>query len=381
MIHTRIALLAALAATSPLAPAQVLTLSAGAVPPGTPVTANIFNDTTQSLSFADGCGLQILRSTGEIVGYPFTPPQVCDGIYSVPPGTSRNILFTAPATPGSYDVVFAWLPHAAARLDVAGAPPSSRTLNLHSVAIGFPQNAHAIDFSTPSNTPWEFTSVAASAHTFGAGSRVDLFTPGGFAPVASLNLSGLTVPAGKATHISLPVGGLVPGPYRLVATYDDPGVGGFVQTRTGIRDQGSRADLHMATGNVLPIGGSIGANLVVEDLPFAPGQDPVFVVLIGILPGTTVLPDGTMLPLVADGLFDLSLSSGVGGLLQNYFGTLSNFYGPGSFFGFAGVAQGISFTNPNLPGLTGLTVHMAGLAVDAGWTTWAATQPEDIVFG
>jgi hypothetical protein len=98
----------------------------------------------------------------------------------------------------------------------------------------------------------------------------------------------------------------------------------------------------------------------------------MYALLVGHEPGVTVF-SGAVLPLVSDLLVHLSLSGGLGGLLQNHLGTVSN-VNLAPYF--EGVAEGITLDHPGLAGLVGLDVRMAALVFDLPATTIGASQPE-----
>lgn len=354
--------------------AQSLTVPGGPHAPGSLVTATYTNETGGFLGFPLGCEARTLRHSGDVVAPFALPGSLCDIFVGLSPKESTAFELTAPTKAGSYVVFFPHGPGAVARFDVTAGDPDARDIVSFPWGAKWPQSAHAIDYAPLSVTTWAFGNTGRADHEFVSGDRIDLFLPGGTTAVASLDLAGLAMGPGEVLQVTLPVAGLPSGPYDLEATWFDADTASMAVERSGIRDIGSRANLHLPDGDDLASGASIDIAMTVEGFPTPVGSDPTYAILVCLAAGSTPLADGTVAPLVQDGLADLSLS-GLGGLLQGHVGTLE---AVGSFPSYLGEAVGMSLTHPNIPGLAGLQVRVAGIAVDETFTTWAATQPETI---
>lgn len=365
------------AGLAPAARAQQITLTPAVVSPGDPVTATVANDTGTSMFFGSGCELRVLRHSGELFSPTLIPPQLCDGMAGIPSGSSAVYQLTAPSEPGGYTVLFVPGNRAAARLIVGVPDDAPQQLAIYPSRVLWPQAAHQVDFANPDLSTWEIANTGAQPHTLGSEARVDLFTPGGTSPAASISLAGIHVPAGKVTAFTLPIAGLNPGPYSLEAFHDEPALARVVRTRSGIRDLGSAVELHMTTGHDLRPGGGLEMAISLSGFPASgTGPDPLYALLIGFVPGSTTLPGGVALPLVLDGLAAASLT-GLGGLLVHNVGRVPNVYGPEAYFAFDGTVSGISLSHPGIPAVSGLELRMAVIGVDATLTTWGASQPEE----
>ena len=364
--------------------AQQLTLNPAMVNPGDFVQGSLFNDREGLIFYVRDCEVRTLRHSGEHyhVSTNYASPRTvlvaeCDQVLAVSPGETYTFFFDAPSDPGSYTVVTSDLDRAAARLDVVAATTAAQDVCFYPTGVWLPQGAHEVDFALPSNSPWEFANTGSTAHVFGAGDRIQLFTPGGTTPVASVGLGGVTVPAGRVTEVALPLGGLDPGPYVVEASFVDASAGPVV-TRSGVQPRGAGGvELHMYGGREFAPGEQVEMAIAVTG--FSPtGPDPFYFMLVGLQPGTTALPGGIELPLVfADPLVGASVHNGIGGLLVNRIGRVSNVNLTGNPF-FAGGVDGIGFTGPPFPSLSGLVLRVAVLAVDPAVTVWAASQPEEL---
>ncbi len=356
------------------AAAQSLTVPPGPFQPGSTVTVAVFNDTGGILGYPFGCETRILRHTGEIV-QPFTLPGLfCDALVAVEAGDTALFQVTAPQDPGSYVLFFPYGAGAVARLDVTAADPAAVDLVSFPWGAKSPQTAHAVDFTVPVSTPWSFGNTGVAPHTFQPGDRVDLFSPGGTEPVASVDLSGILVPPGEVVSVILPTLPLAAGPYDLETTWFDRASGSMVVSRSGIQAQGSRANLHMPDGKGLADGAPLDIAVSVTGFPLPASANPTYFLLVGLAPGSVPLPDGTIAPLVQDSLVTQSLS-GLGGLLVGHVGSLETIVLLG---GFTGEATGMQIQHPGLVGLAGVQVRMAAVAVDETGTVWGASQPETI---
>jgi hypothetical protein len=353
--------------------AQFLIVPKEPVLPGATVAGAVVNDTADFLGLPAGCEVRIVRPGGELVSAPLLPGSACDAVQVILPLELANFSFEAPDEPGDYVVVLPYGEHAVAPLRVAVERSEApvQTLHLLPADLEVPQEAHAVDFASRGKTPWRIANSGRAPHTLGAGDRIELYAPGSTSVIAMTELEGITVPSGKAVPFELPVAGLVPGPYSLEMFAVDPGTGAIERSRAGIRARGSRVDLHMQAGHALRPGAPLRMALAVQGFPPG-GPAPLYALLVGLDPGVTVLP-GAVLPLVPDLLVHLSLENGLGGLLQNHLGTVTNVSLPPFF---DGVAEGITLAHPRLAALSGLDVRVAALVFDLPLTTIGASQPE-----
>jgi len=365
--------------------AQRLTLVPAVATPGQIVRGELYNDTATATYYVRSCEVRTLRHSGELfdvgVGYasPRTvlPVEGCDQVLVLPPGASVSFSLTAPVIAGSYTIITADLRRAAARLDVAAAVPGAQDVCFYPTGMALPQTAHEVDFLVPANTTWEFANTGAIRHRFGANDIIRVFRPGSTTAVASASLAGISVAAGGVTRVTLPIAGLTPGPYTVEATFVDANAGP-VTTRSGIQQSGARADLHMHAGHDLRPGGGIAMAVSVTGFSTT-GPDPYYFAMLGYQPGSTPLPGGLRIPLdLTDPLATASVTSGLNGLLANNTGRVSN-SNPSGMPLFAGAAENLSVELPLIPGLEGLVLRLAVLAVDPQLTTWGASQPEEIV--
>ena len=233
---------------------------------------------------------------------------------------------------------------------------------------------------------WELANTGSADHTF-PGGTLDLFTPGGTTPVATLGLAGITVPAGGVTRIALPLSGLTPGPYTVKVEWIDPGTGVTTRASHGIEASPSAyVDLHFPGGKLVPLNGSIPARITISGLcpPFTSfgqplGPLPSYALALGILPGSTQI-GSAVVPLVMDPFVRASVLHGLHGFLQNYSGVTVPLtaYCAHQVDAFP-AASGIVIQHPNLLAVSGLRLRAAVLALDSKGT-FAASQPEEITF-
>ncbi|MCA8943407.1 MAG: hypothetical protein KDB80_12660, partial [Planctomycetes bacterium] len=244
------------ASLATFAAAQQLTLSPSLATPGQVVTASLFNDTGGLLAVADTCEATLLWHSGELAEGLLVLGQACDALVAISAGQTHTWQFLAPSSPGTFLATFdpAIGNRAVARLDVTAASASPQQLAFFPKGIHFPHSAHQADFSDPASLPWQLSNVGTAAHTFGPNDRIEITVPGGTQVLRTLSLDTLLVGAGKAVDVYLPIAGLTPGPYTVVAIFQDPGTGGEVRTRAGIQQRASRVDLHRMGRRSIAIG-------------------------------------------------------------------------------------------------------------------------------
>ncbi len=364
--------------------AQQLTLTPRVAAPGQQVQGVLRNDTQAQIFYVRDCEVRTLRHSGEFhhISTNYQSPRsvlsaFCDQVVPLDPGESRTFTFNAPTDPGSYTIVTSDLDRVAARLVVQSATPGAQEVCFYPNGIWLAQTAHHIDFQRPEFSTWEFANAGDAAHAFGAGDRIRVFAPGSTVALADMSLAGIEVRAGGVTEVELPVVGLLPGPYTVEATFTDASAGPVV-TRSGVQPRGARVDLHMYGGKRLAPGQRIEMGLGVTDYPPA-GVEPFYFLMVGLQPGASPLPGGLELPLLlSDPVVGFSLSTGLGGLLVGYTGTVSNSNPFGNPF-FAGGVDGVYLTGPRIPGLSGIVLRVSALTLDPRLTTWGASQPEEIV--
>jgi hypothetical protein len=192
----------------------------------------------------------------------------------------------------------------------------------------------------------------------------------------------LIVPAGGLVQAALPLSALPSGPYTVETTWFDPGTQANVSVRHGIETaSGASIDLHYPDGKVIPLGGSLPARFAVRDSTgwwTSPTWSYLF--CIGVLPGSTPLPGGAIVPLVPDVVVLASITDGIGGLITGFAGqTISEGVYCAQSFDWYATAYGIAIAHPNVPGVSGFGGRTAVVAYDPAGQVWAASQPEDVV--
>jgi hypothetical protein len=385
---THTILVSSLLVMSGVAAAQTIQVQSNPVKPGVPFTVAFTNNTTVGIPFSAMPLLHLLQPTGELI-----VPEIvgCSPVgMMVPPNGKQTIGFTAPAkgpgSAGSFVLLFPYGGGAVARVDVGKA--SAKFPDIHAYPVNTPFNlvGHQVKFPPNQVADWEFANTGGSTHRFASG-QLSLFTPGGTVPVASLNLTGITVRAGGATRILLPLKGLTPGPYTVQVWWVDPGTNYLVVVRHGIVPASKTAiDLHLPAGRVVPWQGSISARVAISGFA-STGRPPKwpnlgYGLLMGYLPGSSVLPGGAVLPLVPDPLVLASLNHGAWGVLSNHIGiakTMSTYCAHQTWS--MPVGTGIQIRHPNIVAISGLTLRVAAVATDLKLpNVFATSQPEEITF-
>jgi len=358
--------LAALLLASSLAAQDVVLLPTSGPPvaPGATFSVLLQNGTDGMIPYALGdCALRLLRPTGELVDSPAVPAMPCLGAAQLFPLQVAELVLQAPAEPGTYAVLYPYAERAVLRVDVGGGAAGAPEIVVHPADAAHLETTHAHDFALPAETPWQLANVGAADHAFGPSDRIELFSPGGSTPLATLALDGLVARAGQVLQVELPTLGLAPGPYDVRTTWNDP-VAGATSVSHGVRAAGSGIDLHLYDGHVVPSGGSIDMAVAVADFAAA----PFYAIALGVQPGSTPLPGGVDVPLAIDGLVLASLQ-GLGGLLTNHVGVVP----PAT-----GVFGGIRLAHPGLPSIAGVEVRAAAVSFDG--VAFGASQPELVRF-
>jgi hypothetical protein len=353
---------------SSIALGQIITLPSQPVTPGATFTATIFNDTGDFLYMScGGSPLWLQHEDGSGV----TRPVGTDCLMAIPPNATMPVWFATPATgPGSSGSFALRAFFAAARLDVGAASPAFAAIRGYPPQIGSYYNAHTVAF--PANIPnWEFNSTATVAHTFGATDFVRVYTPGGVVPVAAASLAGVTVPPQRSLQGFLPLAGLVPGPYTVEMTWLDPGTGTVLTSRHGIQN-GGNVSVELPGGHVIPSGGSLPVALGMTSLPWNASTHYAFCV--GVLPGSTPIPGGFFMPLVADAAVLASLADGIGGLLMNNLGVVPPPASPWS----PAFVTGLGVAHPG-PAFSGMVVRAAAVVLEPISQYYGVSQGEDLL--
>jgi hypothetical protein len=373
MKRTLLVLVLVLVTANAAAEAQSLVLPPGPATPGSTITATLLPGPAGQVCVS-GTSLFMLTPEGDLVTPQFTQGQILILCTGTLPGLTASLQIP-PSGPGSSGSFVAYVRHApgiVARLDV-GAPSASFPA-LHT----FPEYIHAGFISHQTPTTWYFVNTSPSPVTFGPGDVIQVFPPGGVVPVLVLPLAGLTVPAGMRLSVPFPLAAT--GPFTVDVAWLDP-AGGPVRRRIGITT-GPYGDLHLRAGHSVPLGGAFPVDLRFLTLG---GPLPTYALLAGTLPGSTALNASVTVPLsAADPLVLASLGGALFPLMTNSPGTLSAVPGPGCA-GYCGPASTgyygatVTLYHPG-PGLSGLVVRLAGVAVRSTTGEWLATQPEEILF-
>jgi hypothetical protein len=360
---------------------MTLTVPAAPVSPGVPFTVTLIDN-------GPACGfdllvtnlLTLMQPTGEVIAPELVgcgPVSICSSS-----GQPHLLQYTVPASgpgsSGSFVLLCPYASGAAARLDVVA--PSAAFPDIHTYPAQMPHGvgAHHIETSFAGNNDWEFANTAAVPRSIAP--TIDILAPGGSVPIVSASVT-LLVPAGGVVRTTLPLTGLPAGPYTVSVQWFDPGLGAATTVRHGIELSSiTSLDLHLPGGKLIPVGGSIPARFAVRDLSsFWTVPTWSYLFCVGILPGSTPLPGGALVPLVPDVVVIASITDGIGGLLTNNVGVTSP---QGAYCAHAvttwATAAGISIAHPNVPGVSGFTAHVAAVAFEPGSQVWAASQPEDV---
>jgi len=372
-------LILALTILSGAGSAQTLDLGGVTFPPGSFGTAVVTNNTPSFISYATGCALKALTPDGQLRNVTLQGSLACDTSQFMAPGSQHTLSFVTPFSPGTYillfdGTLFGVRTRAAERLDVGIPVLAAPYLALYPTRMTDPAEAHAMDFYDPGQTPWEIANFGPSIHVFGAGDQIKILTPGATVPSAVMQLSGFVVPAGGVLEFPLPVGNLAPGPYTIESSWFDPGISGTRVVTHGVRSVSTWVDLHLNSGSILTASNPINATLVVRKPGSPSPSTAIYAFLLGMIPGSTTLPDGVLLPLNSDDyLLNVTLFGDLGGLLTNHVGVL-----PAQPIPFLPtLVQGITLQHPG-PAFSGWKIRGAALVLDPSSGQISASQPEII---
>lgn len=371
-------------------PAQTTLGVPGLVAPGVPFPVTLTNNSPLWIDMLAWNLLTLMQPDGEVV---FPELVGCGWLTGyLPTGASATLTWTVPASgPGSAGSFLLLCPYgsgAAARLDVGA--PSAGYPDIHAYPTAMPfgvgpsmalpngRGAHHLGLPPHAGSEWEFSNTAAVARVISPTIRI--FAPGGTTPATVASFPNLTVPAGGVARVALPLAGLPAGPWTVEAGWFDPGLGGPHAVRHGLGISGIPAvDLHFPGGRTLAPGGTIPARFGVNQASAGPSPPWPYALLVGFQPGSTPLPGGALVPLVADALVSASFTNGLGGLLTGNLGaTVPAFvfcWQSGWYFPVAG---GIGLTHPGVASVSGAVVRVAVVALDPVTAAYASSQPEEI---
>jgi hypothetical protein len=356
------------AAASSIVAGQILTLPPQPVAPGSLIQITVFNNTTTITNLPCGDPVWLQHADGSAV----THGVIMDCGFLFPPGSTATLWFNVPATgPGSSGSFALRVWGVAMRLDVGNASPGFPAIRGYPIGIGGYSFSHRVSTFTQPYDNWEVNNTGTVPHTFAAGDAIRIFTPGGSTPVATASLAGFTVPAQSSLAGPLPLAGLAPGPYTVEMAWLDPGTGSVVTARHGIHDLGD-ITVDLPGGHVVPNGGMLPVELIVQGLPVVPVP---YAFCVGIAPGSTLLPSGFAVPLVGDAAVLASLADGIGGLLPNNVGTVPPYSSPWVAYQ---IVTGLGVHHPGAA-FSGMIIRAAAVAHLPGSPFYNVSQGEDLL--
>jgi hypothetical protein len=321
--------------------------------------------------------LVLMQLTGDLIA-----PQIfgCGSVSWYPaPGQPIVLVYTVPVSgPGSSGSLVLLCPYAsgaAARIDVVAPAASFPDIHTYPTRLPHGPGGHHIGPPFAAGNDWEFANTAAVPHTITP--IIDVLAPGGSVPLAS-TAAALVVPANSVARTTLPLAGLPAGPYTVRVQWFDPGLGATTTVSHGIEVSSgfSSVDLYFPGGKRIPVGGSTPASFTMQGSGSTTWS---YLFCVGVLPGSTQLPDGHLVPLVPDPLVAACLQDGVGGLVSGYAGsTTVQFTWCAHGIQPWAIGAGVSIAHPNGPGVSGLTAHAAVVGFDPATQAWAASQPEEL---
>ena len=368
-----LAMILASALTATSLRGQTLTVtSAQPALAGSLVTAVLNNGSGQVLTWI-GNPLHLLTGTGELAqGVPFGS----DLAFALSPGGTFNFSFmlpsTGPGSDGSFLLRFSGGlgGSAIARLDVGTPDPLFPPLHAYPARYPSRFQGHGVDFAGPQADEWELANSSAFGFSYSVGDRIDIVVPGGSSPLASFDLSGMSIAARSTLRIPLPLTGLAPVTYTVRSFFSGS------STTHGIQND-PRIDLNLPAGRNMPIGGALPVQLHLSD--FTAGL-PQYALIVSFQPGFFIAPDGTAVPVdPSDPLVPVSVLTGLGGLIVNGVGTALPFIAPPlPFYTGNSVADGVSMNHPG-PMFSGFTIRFCGIGFDPMTGAFGASQPEEVI--
>lgn len=355
--------------------AQILTVPQTPIAPGGQLPITVYNNGSSPMALS----FYVLTGTGDLVAPRL--PGCADGNPALSPGQSHSTYLVVPATgPGSsgthllYFLDSSGLTSAVARFHVGSITASFPSIHAFP-QLTYPFQMHRVSFGYPTTTPWAIANSGASTVTFGGSDRIEIVPPGG-APAVIQSLAGLSVAPGAVAAVTLPIAGLAPGPYSARTVWQDPVQGQLVMT-TGVRE-GPNVEMHLPTGRVLPVGGSLTAFLNVSyPNPVVTTAPVTYAFCAGLTSGTFALPGGKLIPLVNEPVVIYSVTNSLFGLLVNNVGVATDVSSPNCGARFT--TNDITVLHPNLPAYAGTEVHVAAVAFSYALGTFTPSQGATIV--
>ncbi|HYC77704.1 MAG TPA: hypothetical protein VEI02_08770 [Planctomycetota bacterium] len=368
---------------------QSMAVPVGPYAPGATVAATL-NAPPGGVFYLNGTTLYLLHPDGELVSPQFRTP----GGNTWFGFTSTVATFTLPSNgPGSLGTYVLYNPNGvAAPIDVvAPSAPSPAIVSIPwGVHLGFSSSS-----LQSSNGLWRLLNVSAAPHVFGAGDVLNVYPTGGSAPIASVSLAGLAVPATGALDVPLPLGAMPTTTslhYDVELQWNDPVVGAASRRHGVTWTYG--ADLHLPDGHVVPFGGTL--RTYSNFAPNAVGTGPLGHALIlsaSAVPtplGPTTPPGALQFPLAVDAFAIASVTGGLAPFLTNSPGTATpaglvgscGYCGPsGGLFYPPSIANGVDLVHPNLAILSGFTLEATSVAFSPAGAILGVSQVERITLG
>lgn len=319
-------------------------------------------------------GLYLLSKSGELE-HPFLISS--DLVYSLGPGESFDIPFeiplSGPGSSGSHVLLLDSAPRVLTRVDVG--VPDAEFPALHAWPERMPKLFWSHSARFDGTDVWEIGNASDHDHVLTSSDFVEVRSADNQLS-AYVTLEGVAVRSGRTARVPLPLEGLPPGPYTVQMVWTDPDTGSLERVHHGIQWD-SRVNLHVPGGRDVPVGGETTIHVACREF-FE--TEPLYVVALGLLPGTTPFPAGTFLPLAPDTVLVQSLANGLGGLLQNYIGETQQFT---EFYGWNGgysTAEGITLAHPSDTTPVQMELRLAAFAFEPETPDFAVSQMELIRF-
>jgi len=375
----------AVAAAAPAQNLLQIQVNNNPVPPGGQALVTIYNTQPLSMGFVGTAHpLHAIRVSGELA---FPYDQVGQPVTWISAPSAPVLSLSVPASGlgsgGSFVLHYMDGEEAVTRLDV-GTPAASFP-RIHFWPAGL--HDHYLGHGSPNGNfgqnAIKVANTGPGGHTLGPNDMLYVFGVTNSAPIASLSLAGIQVPAGRVVKLSLPPAALVPRNLKILVVWSDPDSGQMELVDFGLRPAGSLVDLHFPDGRKIPVGGTLPVRLSLSGWPAgAVAAPPIFIFALSLSVGELPLLPGISLPLnVQDNLVWASFASGAYGLMSGNVGQAVpdiSFTSP--VYAGRSLATGIVISHPNLPSLAGTLLHAAGFAFDPVSGQVGASQPEELFF-
>lgn len=359
--------------TTAAATSQVVNvLSPQPVAPGSSVTIQIVNATSESVCTTE---LHLIGIDGDARALPFA--EVFLGVPMGPSG-SVNVSFTAPVPklPGgnSYlieidalaslngSVTLGAPMRFYGRLDV-GSPGFFPVLHAHPTRMTESWYGRLSESQPTAATGWDVINTSSVAHQPSPGDRIEVRAVGATTPLL-VQLLNQAIPAHDRITVGLSLHLLPNGPYEVWTFLTDPVTFQQRAVPYGIRvwdgGYGPTISLRLPEGRRLPIGGALPISLEMSGFQ---GSMPTYMVLLGLTPGTTVGPNGVIVPVsMTDPLLAWSASPAAASVIGGQLGLGINLQPPWYYDG-SSVSQPITLAHPG-PAFSGLQVRVFAIAVN-----------------